>query len=480
MRDSRDAPVRKPGAREIFPTGLHFPRRMGRALKILVVDDEAAMREVLEMRLGQWGYEVHVAETAAEGLATARSEAPDAIISDVALPDQSGLELVGALREIDAERPVILITAYGTIDAAVEAMKLGALDFLTKPLDYDKLAATLEAAAGEVERRTEARELDTRLAGQSGFMELVGGSPEMHELYETLRVLGGSDAAALLTGESGTGKELAARSIHALSRRAEGPFVAVNSAAIPEGLTESELFGHEKGAFTGASGRRAGFFEQAHEGTLFLDEISEMPALLQAKLLRVLEDGRVRRVGGARERQVDVRVLAATNLDPEDAIARKRLRQDLYYRLNVFTVALQALRERAVDVALLTQHFIHRFNGKHGASVRGASPDVLERLATFGWPGNVRELRNVVERAVILAREGWIERTHLPPYLRRAPVAGSGITVPAGATAAEAERILIVETLKRLDNNKSRAARELGLDVKTIRSKLKSYAAQEG
>jgi DNA-binding NtrC family response regulator len=451
-----------------------------RALKILVVDDEAAMREVLEMRLGQWGYEVHLAETGAEGLEIAGREAPDVVISDVALPDRSGIELVGALRALDPERPVILITAYGTINAAVEAMKLGALDFLTKPLDYDKLAVTLEAAAGEVARRTEAHELEARLAGRSSFMGLVGGSPQMLELYKTLRVLGQNDAAVLLTGESGTGKELAARSIHGLSRRVDGPFVAVNSAAIPEGLTESELFGHEKGAFTGASGRRPGFFEQAHEGTLFLDEISEMPALLQAKLLRVLEDGRVRRVGGAKERQVDVRVLAATNLDPADAIARKRLRQDLYYRLNVFAVALPPLRERAEDVPLLVQYFIGRFNAKHGAAARGAAPEVLERLAAFGWPGNVRELRNVIERAVILAREGWLERAHLPPYLRRAPEAKGVITLPAGATAAEAEKILILETLERLDHNKSRAARQLGLDVKTIRSKLKAYAGDEG
>ena len=452
-----------------------------KALRILVVDDEAAMREVLEMRLGRWGYDVRLAETGAEALEVAAAHAPDAIISDVALPDWSGIQLVGELRRLDPERPVILITAYGTIDAAVEAMKLGALDFLTKPLDYDKLAATLEAAAGEVERRAGARALETRLAGRSTFMGLVGGSPAMLELYETLRVLGQNDAATLLTGESGTGKELAARSIHEQSRRVNGPFVAVNSAAIPEGLTESELFGHEKGAFTGAAGRRAGFFEQAHEGTLFLDEISEMPALLQAKLLRVLEDGRVRRVGGAKERQVDVRVLAATNLDPQKAIAGKRLRQDLYYRLNVFTVALPPLRERGEDVPLLTQHFILRFNDKHGLEVRGAAPEVLERLAAFGWPGNVRELRNVVERAVILARDGWIEPPHLPPYLRRgAPAPGGSITVPAGATAAEAEKILILETLKRVDQNKSRAARELGLDVKTIRSKLKSYAADEG
>ena len=451
----------------------------GKALRILVVDDEAAMREVLEMRLRKWGYEVRLAETGAQALEMAAAEAPDAVISDVVLPDQSGLDLVGGLRRIDPERPVILITAYGTIDVAVEAMKQGALDFLTKPLDYDKLAATLEAATGEIERRAEARDLEARLAGRSGFMGMIGASPAMLQLYELLRVLAQNDASVLLTGESGTGKELAARSIHDLSRRVNGPFVAVNSAAIPEGLTESELLGHEKGAFTGAVGRRPGFFEQAHEGTLFLDEISEMPALLQVKLLRVLEDGRVRRVGGAKERQVDVRVLAATNLDPAEAIAGKRLRQDLYYRLNVFTVALPPLRERAEDVRLLAQHFIHRFNDKHGATVRGASPGVLERLGAFRWPGNVRELRNVVERAVILAREGWIERVHLPPYLRRAATSGGGITVPAGVTAAEAEKILILETLKRLDNNKSRAARELGLDVKTIRSKLKTYAAEE-
>ena len=496
MEKGRPTGPEGPGTREYFPRGIDsrgrptarsgalgkiegFWEMAAKALRVLVIDDEAAMREVLEMRLGRWGYGVLLAETAAEGLEMAASEAPDAIISDVALPDRSGLELVGALKEQDPERPVVLITAYGTIGAAVEAMKLGALDFLTKPLDYDKLAATLQAAAGEVERRAEARELEERLAGQSGFMELVGGAPSMLELYETLRVLGKSDASALLTGESGTGKELAARSIHELSRRVNGPFVAVNSAAIPEGLTESELFGHEKGAFTGAAGRRPGFFEQADGGTLFLDEISEMPALLQAKMLRVLEDGRVRRVGGAKEREVDVRVLAATNLDPEEAVAKRRLRQDLYYRLTVFTVAMPPLRERPGDIPLLTQHFIHRFNDKHGAEVRGASPEVLERLAGFRFPGNVRELRNVVERAVILAREGWIESAHLPPYLRRESALGGAITLPAGATAAEAEKILILETLKRLDNNKSRAARELGLDVKTIRSKLKAYAAEE-
>jgi DNA-binding NtrC family response regulator len=323
------------------------------------------------------------------------------------------------------------------------------------------------------------RRLEKKLARQSGLGALVGASAAMHKVYEVLRVLGESDAPAIITGESGTGKELAARTIHSLSLRCHGPFIPVNTAAIPEGITESELFGHEKGSFTGATAARPGYFELADGGTLFLDEIAEMPAALQPKLLRVLEDSRVRRVGAKHERTVDIRVLAATNRKPDVALEKRLLRRDLYYRLSVFTVELPTLSQKAEDIPLLTQHFIHQFNDKHEAKVEGISQAALELLGTYSWPGNVRELRNVIERAVILARQGWIETLHLPPFIRGGEArANAGLVLPRDVTVAEAERLLILDTLERVDNNKSKAARLLGVDVKTIRNKLKSYGAR--
>ena len=285
-------------------------------MQILVVDDEAAMREVLEMRLSEWGYRVTLAGSADEARGLAERGHPDAVISDVVLPGASGLELLQSLKAGDRERPVLLITAYGSIDEAVEAMKLGAHDFLTKPLDYGKLEATLAALAAELARRGQVRRLDAALERGAGLSGLVGRSAPMKELFRMIEAVAASDAAVIICGESGTGKELVARAVHDLSKRAHGPFIAVNVAAIPEGLAESELFGHEKGAFSGAVAARPGCFELAHGGTLFLDEITEMPSALQTKLLRVLEGGAVRRVGGSRETNFDVRVAAATNRDP--------------------------------------------------------------------------------------------------------------------------------------------------------------------
>jgi DNA-binding NtrC family response regulator len=445
-------------------------------LRVLVVDDEPAMREVLEMRLSEWGHRVIVAGSGSEARVLAEREHPDTVISDVVLPELSGLELLQTLTAGDRDRPVILITAYGTIDEAVEAMKLGAHDFLTKPLDYDKLRATLAALAKEIERRRQMRKLDSVLEKGVGVGGLVGRSSKMREVFRLIEAVAASDASLIVCGESGTGKELVAKAVHDLSRRAHGPFIAVNMAAIPEGLAESELFGHEKGSFSGAVAARPGCFELAGTGTLFLDEITEMPAPLQAKLLRVLEGGSVRRVGGTREQPIDVRVIAATNRDPQQAVDNGSLRNDLFYRLNVFTLTLPPLREREGDVLLLVQHFVHQFNAKHGTQVEGVGREAEGLLRTYTWPGNVRELRNVIERAVILARSGWIETHHLPAFLQ----GGGGepedvILIPAGATAAEAERVLILETLKRVGNNKAEAARQLGMDVKTIRNKLKAY-----
>src|SRR6266850_1850036 len=338
-----------------------------RKTKVLIVDDEPAIREVLEMILQEWGYDVR--------LASDGSEAKD------------------------------LVESYDQ-------------DFVTKPMDYPKLRSILKAAESDIEMRQTSRKLTSQLERGSGFGEFVGNSKSMREVYDLIQSLSSSDASAIVTGESGTGKELAARTIHRLSKRADGPFIPVNSAAIPETLIESEVFGHEKGAFTGAVGTRPGCFELANAGTLFLDEIGEMPMPLQPKLLRVLEDGKVRRLGGKQEFEFDVRVIAATNQDPRAAIRDGRLREDLYYRLTVFTVHLPPLRDRKEDIPLLAQHFIGEFNRKHGTNVTALRDDALEMLMTYSWPGNVREFRNVMERALILSRGEWIETFHLPPYLR--------------------------------------------------------------
>ena len=337
------------------------------------------------------------------------------VISDVIMPEISGLELLRILIGEDAHRPVILITAHGSVDMAVEAIKVGAQDFLTKPLDYSKLKSLVGAAQREIQLRQGSLRLDSELGQGLRFGSFVGRSKAIRQVYKLIKDVAGTDASVLITGESGTGKELVAKSIHERSLRAQGPLIAVNAAAVPSELIESEIFGHEKGAFTGASSMRQGCFELAHQGTLFLDEMAEMPVSLQTRLLRVLEDGRIRRLGGKKEFQVDVRVLAATNRDPRNAVDEGRLREDIYYRLNVFTIHSPALRTRKSDIPLLAQYFISAFNQKHHLKIQGLREDVLERLRAYSWPGNVRELKNVVERAVVLAKEKWIENTHCPP-----------------------------------------------------------------
>ncbi len=453
---------------------------MTNPIRILVVDDDAAMREVLETRLQEWGFDVRLASDGNEATGLVVSYNPDIVISDVVMPDLSGLDLLRCLKTGNDGRPVVLITAQGSVEDAVEAMKLGAQDFVTKPLDYSKLKAILDAAERDMVLRRKSRKVASQLEKGVGFGPFVGRTKRMREIYELVKTLGSNDASVLITGESGTGKELVARAIHDLSARSKGPFVAINSAAIPETLIESEVFGHEKGAFTGAIAVRAGCFEIANGGSLFLDEIAEMPTPLQPKLLRVLEDGKVRRLGGRQEFTFDVRVIAATNQEPNTAVDQGKLRRDLYYRLNVFTVELPPLRERKEDILLLAQSFIIEFNQKHQASVIALRDEALEMLKNYPWPGNVRELRNVMERAVIVARGDWIEASHLPPYLQKPGTeADAKIVLPPGTTAAEAEKELILRTLKRVGNNKAEAARQLGLDVKTIRNKLKSYGMDE-
>lgn len=444
-------------------------------LRVLVVDDEPAVREVLAVRIQGWGYAVRAAADMPETERQLREFVPDVVISDVVLGDTSGLDLLKRLKAGDPRRPVILITAHGSIDVAVEAMKGGAEDFLTKPLDYTKLHALLASMAAELRQRDWVRALESRLE-RAGLAGLVGESRPMRQVFDLVATLAASDASAIISGESGTGKEVVARAIHELSPRREGPFVAVNAAAIPEGVSESELFGHEKGAFTGAVQARPGYFELSDGGTLLLDEITEMPVALQPKLLRILETRRTRRLGGSKEIPFDVRVLAATNREPLAAVRNGLLREDLFYRLNVFEITLPPLRERLQDVPLLAQHFVREFNRKHDMAVEGLRDATRELLCSYAWPGNVRELRNVIERAVILAREGWIEPAHLPPYIRAAEVGTHPVVVvPIGTTVEEAERELILKTLEHVGHNKAEAARRLGIDVKTIRNKLRAY-----
>ena len=442
--------------------------------KVLVVEDDAAMRAALEIRLKSWDFEVQTAADGAEGQDMADEFDPDIIVTDLVMPELSGLELLRALKRDNPHRHVLLVTAEGGIEDAVEAMKQGARDFLTKPLDYDKLRALLDEASRDVETRQRSERLSGRLSANDGF---IGTSKKMREVFELIERVSGADTSVIITGESGTGKELVARRIHELSRRRDHPFIAVNAAAVPEGLVESEFFGHEKGAFTGALAQRPGCLEMANRGTLFLDEIAEMPIALQPKLLRVLNDGRVRRIGGRQEIAFDVRVITATNLDPAKAIRNKQFREDLYYRLAVFTVELPPLRERLSDIQLLAQYFVDEFRAKHRTPAEGVRESALDLLKKYSWPGNVRELKNVIERAVVLADGPWLEERHFPPYIRESRLPGLGeLVFEIGSTTLEdAERELILKTLEKAGNNKAEAARLLGLDVKTIRNKLHKY-----
>ncbi|MEX2527631.1 MAG: sigma-54 dependent transcriptional regulator [Gemmatimonadota bacterium] len=446
------------------------------------MDDDPTMRDVLEMRLQEWGFQVILAENGRQAAELVTRHDPDLVLSDVVMPDMSGLDLLRELQGTDPHRPVVLLTAHGTVEVSVEAMKAGAVDFLTKPLDYRNLKAVLDQAVRDRTTRRKAQAFQCA-PGEAGapVPGIVGKSAVMEEVFQLIRSVAGSDTSVFITGESGSGKELVARAIHDLGSRSRKPFVAVNAAAIPRELVESELFGHEKGAFTGASAQRPGCFELAHEGTLFLDEIGEMPMELQPKLLRVLEEARFRRVGGGRELEVDVRVLAATNRDPREAVKSGELREDLYYRLNVFTIPLPPLRTRTGDISVLALSFLEGLARKHGSPAAAIRDEALALLEAYRWPGNVRELRNVMERAVVLAGQGeWIESTHLPPYIReREPEEGDDDPLPSGLTVAEMERRLILQTLNETDNNKSEAARRLGLNVRTIRNKLKSYGVDD-
>ena len=449
--------------------------------RILVVDDEPASRKGLQDLLGVWGYDVSSAGDGQEALERAAGRAPDLVIADLVMPGIDGMELLARFKHDFPTTAVVFLTGQGSIESAVQAIKDGAYDYLTKPVDPTRLQLLLDRALERSETVREVQLLRRQLRQRGAFGRLVGTSRGMMEVMRQVEVAAPTDATLFITGESGTGKELVARTVHELSPRRRGPFVAVNCAAIPETLLESEIFGHERGSFTGAVERRQGCFELADGGTLFLDEVAEMQPGTQAKFLRVLQEGQFRRLGAKAEVQVNVRVVAASNKDPQKALQDGALREDLYYRLNVFAIGLPPLRERMEDLSELAQAFVEEFNERHGRTVRGVDEDTLDVLRRHRWPGNVRELRNVIERAVIVCAGDLVRGEHLPPLGTSvapvAPTTEAEVVVPVGTTVEDAERELILRTLKQTGGNKTRAAEILGISLKTLHNKLHKYNA---
>ena len=449
------------------------------------MEDEENERTGLAELISAWGYRTETAKDGLEGLEKTATWFPGIVVTDFKMPRMDGMELLQRLSEQPQPVAVVLLTAQGSIDVAVDAMKSGAYDFIQKPVDPTRLRQILQNAARQRGTSLELEATRRKLRDSGLFGQMVGGSKSMQEIFHLVEMVAPSTASVLITGESGTGKEMVARTIHEMSPRKSKPFVAINCSAIPETLIESEIFGHEKGAFTGALERRAGCFELAEEGTLLLDEIGEMPAGTQAKLLRVLEDRKLRRLGSKVETPVDVRVLAATNKVPEEAVARGELRGDLYYRLNVFNIHLPPLREHKEDMPQLVDALLNDMNEKHGRKVGGVSDSVLQALHSHNWPGNVRELRNTLERAVIVCEGGLVEPRHLPPNfgsggLKVTASDGAGIRLEVGTTVEQAEKMLILKTLAATNNNKTRAAEILGISLKTLHNKLKEYGTASG
>src|SRR5437660_8754606 len=448
--------------------------------KVLIVEDEENERTGLAELISAWGYRTETARDGQEGMDKVTHWSPAIIITDLKMPRMGGMELLERLSEQSQTMAVIVVTAQGTIDSAVHAMRMGAYDYVQKPIDTNRLRTILQNASALLGTRVELEVTRRKLRDSGSLGSLVGASKKMQEIFRLTEMVAPSTASVLITGASGTWKELVARTIHELSPRRSKPFIPINCAAIPETLIESEIFGHEKGAFTGALERRTGCFELAEGGTLLLDEIGEMPIATQAKLLRVLEDRKLRRLGSKVETTVDVRVLAATNKVPEDAVARGELRNDLYYRLNVFNIHMPPLREHKEDVPELVERLLGEMSEKHGRKVAVVSEAVLNAFKNYSWPGNVRELRNTLERAVIVCEGAVVETKHLPPGFGHAPVRPSAddadsIRVGVGTTVGEAERLLIIKTLESTNNNKTRAAEILGISLKTLHNKLKEY-----
>lgn len=443
--------------------------------RLLVVEDDAALSALLREELEDSGYDVEAVTSITAAQTSLNRRAPALVLSDLRLPDGDGMMLLKTAQHHDPQPAFVMITAYGSVSTAVQALKAGADDFLTKPLDIDHLLVSVARTLEHHRTRAEVRHFRS-LLDESGFHGLLGHSPPMRALAEQVRVVAEAQGPVLIVGESGTGKELVARALHAESARRDGPFLAVNCASIPAELLESEFFGHAAGAFTGATANRRGLFDQADGGVLFLDEIGDMPAPLQAKLLRVLQDGRIRPVGGRTDHQVDVRVIAATHQDL-DALRRDgRFREDLYFRLEAFIIHVPPLRERGEDVELLAGRFLQRYAAALGRDAPDISPAVMQRLGGYPFPGNVRELQNAIERAVTFCREQRLCLEHLPARMRRAPVTGNHAeTLPAlleddsaPAPLADVARRYVRHVLRQTQGNKRRAAALLGISRRTL------------
>ena len=446
---------------------------------ILVVDDEPVQREMIGGFLKKQGFEVIAADSAERALELFRQDAFDLVLTDQKMAEMSGLELLQAVHTINAETPVILITAFGTIEAAVAALKHGAIDYLTKPLNLDELLYRIRQVSDRYRIINENRELREALQDRHRIEGIIGESGAMLEVLSIVRRVAPSEATVLIRGESGTGKELIAKAIHFGSPRARGPLVKVNCAALPEALLESELFGHEKGAFTGALTSRQGRFELANGGTIFLDEIGDLPLHLQAKLLRVLQEREFEKVGSSRPVRVNVRIMAASHRPLEDLIKAGQLREDLYYRLNVVTIFIPPLRERRSDVALLLDHFLRYYAEKNGKTIRGLTPEGRDILLRYDYPGNVRELENIIERAVVLTRDDVIGSGDLPLTVQEPEVADGDRETNLTAAVEALERRMIRDALARSDGIQTRAAELLGMGERALRYKLTKYGFRE-
>jgi DNA-binding NtrC family response regulator len=452
---------------------------------LLVVEDDTAMRTMLREALEDDGYTVETASGGRAGIERVKQGGIDLVVSDVKMPDLDGLDMLREIKAVSPSPHVITITAFGSIDTAIRAVKLGAFDYITKPFDVDQLILSVQKALDERALRSELARLRDEVSRNYRWGNIIGKSAVMQEMFALIRRLSRSTASVLVTGASGTGKELVAKALHFNSPRRERPFVAINCAAIPDTLLESELFGYKRGAFTDARSDRAGLFVEADGGTLFLDEIAELSPALQAKLLRVLQEGEIRPLGAARSQKIDVRVVAATNKDLEERLANGSFREDLFYRLNVIHIHLPALRDRADDILPLAEHFLATATSKAGKDIRAFHEAAKKVMLGYGWPGNVRELENVVERAVALTEGTLIRVEDLPvlPGTRARPVDADGEQDPLaaaagrGLTLAELERDYIMCVLAAEGGNKTRAAQRLGLDRKTLYRKLEEYAA---
>jgi two-component system response regulator HydG len=446
--------------------------------RVLIVDDDASSRRLLEVRMRALGCDVALAANGREAQEAIRQDVPALMLLDLEMPRMGGMELLRALRQEGLDVPSIVITAHGSIETAVEAMREGAYDFLPKPFDPKHLELVVRKALERRELLESNQLLRETLAAR--FPEILGTSQPIQRPIDVARNVAPTNSTVLLLGESGTGKEVFAQAIHRWSSRADRPFVIVNCVALSEALLESELFGHEKGAFTGAHQTKRGKFELAHGGTVFLDEIGDMPPSLQAKLLRVLQDHTFERVGGTRPIRADIRVISATNRDLEKAVQDGRFREDLFYRLNVITVQLPPLRERREDIPLLAQHFLRRYAGKNAKAITGFTEEALDLLQTYAWPGNVRELENVIERAVVLTRSSIISPADLPETVVGSDQAARHLVVSIGTPLEEVEDRLIEETLHYTKGDKTLAAKLLGIATRTIYRRMKGESEPAG